>query len=168
MAKTKPDTGDLRESAHKIWLAGLGALSVAGEEGEKLFKSLVGQGEEYVGRARQPVGEATDRVKDAVEDVRSRAGKTLGRLESAFDDQVAAALGRVGVPTRNEIATLTRRVEALTRQLEELKPGKKPGPRKTTKKKTASTAARKTGAKKTARKKSPGKKSTRARSRSGS
>jgi len=31
----------LRKSAHDVWLAGLGALSLAEEEGGKLFKALV-------------------------------------------------------------------------------------------------------------------------------
>ena len=35
----------LKESAHEIWLAGLGAFALAGDEGGRLFKQLVKKGE---------------------------------------------------------------------------------------------------------------------------
>ena len=44
MAKTVQKVQELpliRSSAHQIWLAGLGALSVAEDESGKLFKTLV-------------------------------------------------------------------------------------------------------------------------------
>ena len=47
MAKTKKrqskkqaQGADILASAHNIWLAGLGAVAAAGEEGERLFKAL--------------------------------------------------------------------------------------------------------------------------------
>ena len=69
--------------------------------------------------------------------------------EAAVDDQVASALHRIGVPTRKEITTLTRRVEKLT----EVVRGKSAVKRKTTTKKTAKTASKKSArsSKKTAR-----------------
>jgi len=105
---------DVRESAHKIWLAGLGALSTAGEEGSKLFKSLVEKGQEFENREKPPV----DAVKNTYEKTREAAGDLLSRVEGSFNDKVAAALQKLGVPTREELAQLTNRVEALMAAIE--------------------------------------------------
>ena len=142
MAKKKPPKGELRESAEKIWLAGLGAVATAEEEGGKAFKALVKKGQRYQKSLKKPVGNAKKTVEDTVNDVRGQAGKTWKKVESAFDHQVTMALHRLGVPTRDEIADLTRSVETLTRKLEGAPAkAKKPAARKKTakKKKVAST-----------------------------
>ncbi|MGB5658402.1 MAG: phasin family protein, partial [Thermoanaerobaculia bacterium] len=44
--KSKTDVqNEVVQSAQKIWLAGIGALATAEEEGSKLFNSLVKKGE---------------------------------------------------------------------------------------------------------------------------
>ena len=118
MAKKKPPKGELRASAEKVWLAGLGAVATAEEEGGKAFKALVKKGQKYQKSFKKPVGEAKKTVEDTDSGVRGRAGKTWKKVENDFDQQVTMALHRLGVPTRKEIADLTRRVEILTRRLE--------------------------------------------------
>ena len=146
MAKKKAKKGQLRESAEQVWLAGLGALATAEEEGGKAFKTLVNKGERYQKSIKKPVGDAKKKVEGTVKEVRGRAGKTWKKVEHAFDNQVTMALHRLGVPTRNEIADLTRRVEKLTRKLE--------GAPATAKKATArKKTVRKAASKKTAAKK---------------
>jgi poly(hydroxyalkanoate) granule-associated protein len=129
--------GDVRESAHKIWLAGLGALAVTEEEGSKLFKNLVQQGERYEAEGKQRLKAAK---RDAV-DAGARAGKLAEetaerarraaegaweQLGGAFDEKLAKALHRIGVPTRDEINALSRRIEELTRAVDRAR-GPKPG-----------------------------------------
>jgi poly(hydroxyalkanoate) granule-associated protein len=144
MAKKKPKKGELRESAEKVWLAGLGALATAEQEGGKAFKSLVRKGERYQKSLKKPVGEARKAVEGTVKDVRGRAGKTWQKVEDAFDHQVTMTLHRLGVPTRQEITDLTARVESLTRKLEagrgtakKAAPKKKPAKKAATKKTAA-------------------------------
>ncbi len=115
--KDKDAQGELRESAHKIWLAGLGALAVAGEEGRNLFRTLVERGEEFEGRGRVQV----DKVKGKVKDARSNVEMAFEKAQEGFDEKVAGALHRMGVPTRGEIAKLTKRVEDLTKSIEKLR-----------------------------------------------
>ena len=137
MAKKKSKQGELRESAQKIWLAGLGALATAEQEGGKLFKTLVVKGEKHQKTLKKPVDRAAKKVRGTVKDVRGRAGKTIKKVEDVFDHQVTSALHRLGVPTRKEIADLTRRVETLTRRLEGTAGVKrKAAPRKKVAKKT--------------------------------
>jgi len=104
----------LRESAHRIWLAGLGALAVAGEEGRALFQTLVARGEEYEARGATHVA----RVKSKVAGARATVGAAVEKAQVELDERVARAMHRLGVPSRDEIAELARRVEDLTRTLE--------------------------------------------------
>ena len=45
---------------------------------------------------------------------------SFGRLEEVFDERVASALERLGVPSLARITELTKRIEELERQVEEL------------------------------------------------
>ena len=112
--------GEMRESAHKIWLAGLGALSVAGEEGQKLFKNLVEKGQEFETRDHAPV----DAVKSATGNVKGKVDDFMGRMEETINDKVALALQKVGVPTREEIQGLTERVDKLMEAINKLNEAK--------------------------------------------
>lgn len=121
--------GDVRESAHKIWLAGLGALATAEQEGSKLFKTLVEQGERFEAEGKQKLKEAkkdaeaasvrAKRVADETADRARRAAEgAWEQIGGAFDDKLAKTLHRIGVPTREEINALSRRIEELTRAVE--------------------------------------------------
>jgi poly(hydroxyalkanoate) granule-associated protein len=160
--KKKKAPATFKDRAHKVWLAGLGALAVAEAEGSKLFHQLADKGADLEKRGKpvvdKMVKEATDKVSDVGKKAKARAQKVGGKvgdeaksvrskMEGALDDGVAAALHRLGIPTRKEIEDLTKRVEALTAKLD----GKKPARRKATRKPAAKKTARKP-AKKTARK----------------
>lgn len=108
-SKSRKVQDEIKESAQKIWLAGLGALAVAEDEGAKMFDTLVDRGRQWEGRGRERMEKARSRVEHAVDDVESR-----------IDERVSAALHRFGVPTRDEIRELTRRVEELNAKLETL------------------------------------------------
>jgi poly(hydroxyalkanoate) granule-associated protein len=101
----------IRQSAHEVWLAGLGALSLAGEEGGRLFKTLVkkGQGLDKLNKAR------IHKLADRVEALRGDAREAVARVKSPIEAGMTNAMSRLGVPSRKEIATLTKRVEELTR-----------------------------------------------------
>ena len=143
MAKKKIAVEEMRknmkDSAQKIWLAGLGALATAEEEGGKLFKNLVKKGEAYESKAKGKL----EGLKDQVEDVAGKARKTAtgawDRVEEAWDDKVAGTLRRIGVPSKDEISHLTRRVEELTAMVESKARNKRVAARK---KVTASRRAR--------------------------
>ncbi len=138
MTDPKNIQAELRDSAHKIWLAGLGALQAAEEEGSKLFKNLVERGESFENRGRERYSEVKTRVGDVTEKAKDRAESTWEKVESRLDDAVSSALGRLGVPSRDEIATLTRRVEELTAMVEKL--AAKPAAKKPARKSSTSKA----------------------------
>jgi poly(hydroxyalkanoate) granule-associated protein len=120
------------DSAQQIWLAGLGAFAKAQEEGGKLFESLVKEGAALDAKTRKftedKVGEARSNVEATLGQVRERSQETWDKLEKVFEDRVSRALGRLGIPGRDEIRTLTRRVEELSREVRRL--NEKPAPAK--------------------------------------
>jgi poly(hydroxyalkanoate) granule-associated protein len=123
--KDKKVQDDLRESAHKIWLAGLGALAVAKEEGSKAFKRLVEKGEKFEARSRGKVDKAKKKAKKEAE-------TTWKQVEDSLEEKIADALHKVGVPTRNELASLTKQVGQLSAKVEKLKPEAKAAPKSKT------------------------------------
>jgi len=126
---------DLRESARKIWLAGLGALATAEDQGTKVFQNLVEKGEEFEARSEKQFSKVKSKVKTATD----KAEAQWNKIEGAIDDKVSAAVQRLGIPSRDEVRTLTRRVEELTKKVEQLKP--KASKKTTTRKRTAKTSA---------------------------
>ena len=106
----------MRDSAQKIWLAGLGAFQRAKSEGPRMFDTLVEQGKEL--RAR-----ASDAADQALKTVREQAGDAQGKwdkLEQVFEDRVSRSLNRLGVLTSREVGDLARQVEDLTQTVREL------------------------------------------------
>ncbi len=116
--KAKEMQAGMTESAYRIWLAGLGAVAYAQENGTKLFNELVKRGREMESRAKIARPDMTATMKGATD----RAMNAWQQLGKGVDEQVTAALHRMGVPTRHEIATLGKRVELLTASIEKLKP----------------------------------------------
>ncbi|HET7125834.1 MAG TPA: phasin family protein [Lysobacter sp.] len=111
----------LSESAQQIWLAGVGAFGRAQAEGHKLFEALVKEGLNLEKTARGFAGGRADFVRDAVENhvgqARERATDTWDKLEKVFEVRVQKALVKLGVPGRDDLADLARRVDGLTAEL---------------------------------------------------
>lgn len=113
-------TRRVTESAQQIWLAGLGALSRAQNEGKSLFDSLVKEGESMEERSRQQSdrGESLrDSVETTLSQARERAAGTWDRVERSFEDRVHRVLRRMDIPSRSDIETLNDRLDALNRRL---------------------------------------------------
>jgi len=126
-------TDELKESANKIWLAGLGALSMAESEGSKLFSTLVEKG-----RALD-VETTTDALKARAtklsKSARKGADVTLDSVEKSVEATVSKTLGRLGIPSKDQVRELSAQVRALSKRLDEVGAGGKTTRRKTAKKK---------------------------------
>jgi poly(hydroxyalkanoate) granule-associated protein len=130
---------ELKESVHRIWLAGLGALAAAEEEGTKLFTRLVDRGRDVEAKGKVEV----DKVKAEVEKMKTKAETRFDDWGGKLDEALTAALHRLGVPTRDEIRNLTQRVEELNAKVEALKPRVTPAGTATPEVVTPKTAAAK-------------------------
>ena len=109
---------EIKESVHRIWLAGLGALAAAEEEGGKIFSRLVERGRDVESKGKVEV----DKVKSEAERFKTKAESTFEAWGDKFDEKLTATLRRLGVPTREEIRNLTQKVEELNAKIEQLKP----------------------------------------------
>lgn len=101
----------VRDSVEQVWLAGLGALAMTENEGTRLFRNLVKQGEGFEKATRA-------RLDKAMQRARAVPGNTMSAVEEGLDDTMERVMHRLGVPTRREISSLTKRVEGLTTTLE--------------------------------------------------
>lgn len=128
MARKTPDSDDtgaaegsrIRDSAQQIWLAGLGAFAKAQAEGGKVFDSLVKEGVEMQRKtqatAQDRIQEATSRMASMANEFTSRATGEWDKLGSLFEERVARALQRLGVPLAADLQALQARVEELERE----------------------------------------------------
>ena len=106
----------VKDSAQQIWLAGLGAFAKAQAEGMKAFENLVKEGE-----ARQSFVRKV--ASDKVTEMTGKASGTWDKLEQVFEDRVARSLNSLGVPTKKDIETLSKRVAELTDVVQKLNGG---------------------------------------------
>jgi poly(hydroxyalkanoate) granule-associated protein len=84
-----------------------------------------------------------DAFESRVQDVRDQASETLDHFERMIQTKVHRALHQLGVPTADELNRLTRRVNELNRNVEELarirRSRKRPAARKSRTEKSAAT-----------------------------
>jgi poly(hydroxyalkanoate) granule-associated protein len=95
---------------YKIWLAGLGALSQAQEEGSDLFQNLTERG-------RQVVSNRTSRVKDEVSKLGAWFDSTMGKLSDGIDQRVKGLFRAAGIPAQEDVENLSRKIDELDEQL---------------------------------------------------
>lgn len=158
--KAKPQQDDVEEKVEltnrleQVFLAGLGAMSAAGEVGAKTFESLVRQGEEFRTRATDRTGQAIDEVQEAVREVTDdasekaeglfehvRESSRVSRITSVFDERVSRTLKRLRIPNKAEFEELSDKIDHLIKLVEAQQ--KKPSAKKAAKKASKKTATRK-------------------------
>lgn len=114
-----PDLSAL--SSHQIWLAGLGAMAQAQAQGSKAIETLVNDGLAFQRKsqeeARQRFEEATERFAHMAQGLGQQTAGRIDKLEHVFEERVARALHRLGMPTLQDIADLQARVADLEAQL---------------------------------------------------
>lgn len=112
-----------KESAEQIWLAGLGAFSKAQQEGGKVFNVLVQDGlalqKQAQAMAQEQFQAASSRFEDLTSKVSERAAEPLDKLESLFEQRVAKALQRLGIPSAHDLQALQAQIALLTQELEQ-------------------------------------------------
>lgn len=119
---------DASEAArnHNIWLAGLGAFAKAQAEGTKAFEALVSEG---LAMQRKTQAMAQERLAEAtqqMEALAARAGNVAtgrwDKLEGIFEQRVARAMERLGMPTAADLERLSERLDALERAIHDQAP----------------------------------------------
>lgn len=164
-------SGSVKDSAQQIWQAGLGAFTRAQAEGSKAFESLVKEGvsiqRKTQAAAEEKISEATSKMSHMATDITSKASGQWDKLENIFEERVAKALNKLGVPSAKDVNALIERIEELNKTVQKLSaktttaatPKAKPAasPAKPVAKQ-AKTAATKTSAKPASKRAAPAKK----------
>jgi poly(hydroxyalkanoate) granule-associated protein len=119
----KLQTG-LFESTRRLWLAGLGTLSVVEEESTGVFDQLIEKGRLVEQKSRKQVTKTKAEIESGTEELAEE-------LSDRLDRRVASVLQKLGIPSRAQVQDLTLRVEQLSEQVDRM---------------TAPTAAAKTAA----------------------
>lgn len=119
-----PLANAIRDSAQQIWQAGLGAFNRAQAEGGKAFDALVKEGVTLQRKtqsvAEEKIAEATSKMSTMANDISARATGQWDKLESIFEDRVAKALNKLGVPSAKDVEALVARVDALNHSVQKL------------------------------------------------
>jgi poly(hydroxyalkanoate) granule-associated protein len=119
-------------TVHQVWLAGLGAVSKAQHGAPKLLEDLVAEGARVHASAsratdaavRGVVSSVQSAIMDRADDLREKATDAFEDLEKIFQTRVHRALKQLGVPSAEEIAGLSKRVEALNANIEKMARGR--------------------------------------------
>ena len=115
------------DSAKEIWFAGLGAFSVAQQEGEKLFgqgtklfDKLVSEGarveKKSINLAENTVDEVKADVEKRLKEARKQATESWDNLGNIFDQRVSGTLERLGIPTSKDLNKLSVYVQDMSRK----------------------------------------------------
>ena len=141
-------TGTVKDSAQQIWLAGLGAFTKAQSEGGKVFEALVKEGVSIQRKtqavAEEKITEATSKMANMATGISSKATGQWDKLESIFEDRVAKALNKLGVPSAKDVDALIARIDALNKSVQKLSPKTATTPKAAAPRATAPKAAGKT------------------------
>jgi poly(hydroxyalkanoate) granule-associated protein len=115
------------DALRQVWLAGLGALAGVGQQGERLFQSLVEKGREFEPTVYEHSKKAAEEMKHAasgagswLKELAEKIGQGAGKAEAALDEKVTASLRRMGFITKEEVAALSQKIEELTARLEQI------------------------------------------------
>jgi poly(hydroxyalkanoate) granule-associated protein len=116
--KGEADSGAdaLKDSAEKIWLAGLGAFERMKSEGPRMFETLVEQGRNMSARAKDAADQALRSVREANFE---SAGK-WDKLQQDMQERVSRSLGSLGVSTTRQMEALAKEVASLNEQMRSL------------------------------------------------
>jgi poly(hydroxyalkanoate) granule-associated protein len=138
----------VKDSAQQIWLAGMGAFSKAQAEGGKAFEKLIEQGmalqKKTQNLAEERISAVTSKMTAVAGGAAGKAGAQWDKLETIFEERVAKALNKMGVPSRSDIDTLIKRIDELSAKVGGTAAAKKTRAAAAPKKAPAKRAARKT------------------------
>jgi poly(hydroxyalkanoate) granule-associated protein len=112
---------DATDAARTLWLAGLGAVSLAQKQGGKLIETLVAEGEDFKLRTerfattlvrdlRRAANDTQAQVEGVIEPLRAQAVKAVREVEAGITGRFGEVLGRFGIVRKPKAARTVKRV----------------------------------------------------------
>ena len=109
------------QEVRRVYLASIGALSLAWDETEGLFKRLVDEGETAEKSGRQWFKRVAKESKETQDKVTDSVDERLEKGQDRIEHTVERVLTRLNVPTKADIDRLSRQIAELSQKVEELK-----------------------------------------------
>ncbi|MBI2840523.1 MAG: phasin family protein [Acidobacteria bacterium] len=106
-AKTEEKKTTVSSMAKDLWLATLGAFSLAEEEVNRFVKKLVDRG-----------SLSQEEGKKLVADLRTKVKKNRLDFGKIIEENVSKALEKLNIPSKEEIHDLTRKVDELAKKID--------------------------------------------------
>src|SRR5947209_15946652 len=101
---------ELVSAGRNLWLASLGAVAKAEEEGRDLFDRLVERGRPLEERRRHQLDHALDKMGDRTQETVREFGKLV---QDTMEYETKGVLKRFGLMTRDDVKILAARLETL-------------------------------------------------------
>ena len=111
---TESGRNQMVDMARKVLLAGVGAVALAQDEVEAFVNRLIERGEIAEKDGRKLINDVMDRRRKQMEDSQAKAKENL-------DGRVEAILHRMNIPTKSDIESLSDKIAALTKKVDQLK-----------------------------------------------
>lgn len=103
--------------AHRVLLAGVGAVGLAQDEVEEFVDRLVDRGQMAEDDGKKVVRDVLEKRKKLFE----HRSESMKRAGSELEQRVAEVVDKLNIPTKDEIEALNDKITALTKKLDELK-----------------------------------------------
>lgn len=109
------------EQAHRVWLAGLGALALSYRHSAALIARFVEEGRDLQSRgttfAREAATDLQAQATGVFVPLQSRIERHAAGYARALESRVTFVLRRFGIPARRDVDALSAEIAALTRKL---------------------------------------------------
>jgi len=116
---------------NQIWMAGIGVVKTAQEEGVKMIRSFIEKGEEFHVKSKDvtesSIHKASSILQGGVGSVRGKiddivASPHVGLFDKlGLEDALSAVFKKIGIPTKKELDILTRKIERLSSSVKEIR-----------------------------------------------
>ena len=106
------------DMAHKVLLAGIGAAALAQDEMEDFVNRLVERGEIAEADGKKMLKDVMEKRKKIMSVQVEEAPK---KIVSDLEKRVEEVLGKMNIPSKDEIEALGAKITALTKKVDELK-----------------------------------------------
>lgn len=107
--ETEEKVSPLLASLRKVVLASIGAVAIAQDEAEDLINKLVERGEIAREEGRKLMQDMTAKRRE--------------KVQAEFDARVEATLGKMNVPTKDDLKAVENKLDQLNKKLDKLAKG---------------------------------------------
>lgn len=116
----EPEPNPFFNLAHRVLLAGIGAVALTQEEIEKFVNRLVDRGEIAEQDGRKMLKDVMERRRSKAEEVDAEVEEAVDSAGSEVDRRIESILHKMNVPTKTDINALSEKITMLSEKVDQL------------------------------------------------